>query len=226
MAVGRLLLAISLVLSTFGCKKAPDELRYGIFHPDGNWPTNGQTFYQPIPLTSRRGVSVCADYAKTTDAKGYIREMGRHPGIDFCGHTGTNILAAARGRVQDYTTPAGGLGLKICHEPRLVLDEYLSQDDPNYGLGKELLVCTAYEHLSQKMPAFGIVERGDIIGKMGRTGNYAGPLVHLHFEVLWGINHTNPHLFWAGGPGDMTCFDPDAEYPRHTLKLTLPVPCK
>jgi len=227
MSVGRLLLAIFVVLSTFGCQKTPDELRFGIFHPGGHTSRIGQTFYQPIPLVSRRGVNICSDYANIYDSEGYYRRMGRHSGIDFCGSRGTDILAVARGTVRNHTNGPGGLALKICHDQPVVLDEYFSKDDPDYGLGKEVRVCTTYEHLDQQLVIFGKVKRGDIIGKMGRTGTQAGPNDHVHFEVLlWRTNHANPHLFWAGGPGDMTCFDPDAEYPQHTLKLTLPIPCK
>jgi murein DD-endopeptidase MepM/ murein hydrolase activator NlpD len=223
-----LLAATALLVGA--CQSTPDRLVYGLFHPGGNWPTTGQEFEQPIPLVDRSGVEICSDYASMRSPSGYGRPHGRHPGIDFCGSRGTPILAAASGRVIDYSNAPGGQALKICHDQPVLLDEYLPKDHPLYGKDKKTRVCTAYEHLAEKTRTAGKVERGEVIGTMGRTGSAVGVRVHLHFEVLKGSTslsnqHANPHLFWAGGAGDLTCFDSSEAYPENRLKLTLPVPC-
>lgn len=221
-----LLVSVFALLATSACTSTPDELVYGMFHPGGHWPTHGQVFDQPLELAQRDGVDICSDYASDYGPAGYRRRSGPHPGIDFCDRRGTPILAAADGTARDYTNEAGGLGVRICHHQPIVLDEYLPSDHPDYGKGMKTRVCTVYEHLDEQVVRRGEVERGDVIGRMGRSGTHSGPRVHLHFEVLrLTVQHANPHRFWAGGPGDLTCFDGDTIYPENELKLTLPVPC-
>ncbi len=85
-----------------------------------------------------------------------------HSGIDIGAGSGTNVLAAASGRVimsQTY----GGYGNCI------MID---------HGGG----IVTLYGHMSQRLVSTGqTVVAGSVIAKVGNTGVSTGP--HLHFEV-------------------------------------------
>lgn len=87
-----------------------------------------------------------------------------HQGIDLGGKRGTPILAAHEG-VVIYT------GREFRGYGKMVIIEY-SQE-----------WATLYAHLDRIDAREGqIVEPGDVIGTMGRTGRASG--VHLHFELL------------------------------------------
>ncbi len=101
-------------------------------------------------------------------AKGSVTSLfgsrwGRaHEGVDVAGPSGSPIRAAASGRVVSAGTYYGyGLHVVIAHPDGL---------------------RTAYAHMSSLAVRAGKpVERGDVIGRMGASGNATG--VHLHFEV-------------------------------------------
>lgn len=86
-----------------------------------------------------------------------------HKGIDIAGRSGTKILATANGRVESVGKDR-------------YLGWYISLDhDPFYR--------TLYAHLLEK-PSLGagqLVTRGQVIGKMGRSGRATAP--HLHYGV-------------------------------------------
>ncbi|MCC2275186.1 peptidoglycan DD-metalloendopeptidase family protein [Streptomyces sp. ET3-23] len=93
-----------------------------------------------------------------------------HTGEDFAAPTGTPVKAVGGGTI----TQAGWAG---AYGYRIVL----TQDD-----GTELWFC----HLSSMVVTSGKVAAGDVIGRVGATGNVTGP--HLHLEVRPG----------GGGPVD------------------------
>jgi murein DD-endopeptidase MepM/ murein hydrolase activator NlpD/phage-related minor tail protein len=106
---------------------------------------------------------------------------GGHNGIDFATPTGTPVAAAGGGRVSMAGWSAGGGGNEI------------HIDHPN-GLQ------TWYAHLSSFAAKAGeMVSAGQMIGKVGSTGNSTGP--HLHYMVLNGgwPNFTNPAAYLDGG---------------------------
>ena len=85
-----------------------------------------------------------------------------HAGIDIGAPTGTPIKAAASGTVT-FSGWSGGYG-------------YVVKMDHGNG------VSTVYAHCSQLLVSVGeTVSQGDIIAKVGSTGNSTGP--HLHLEV-------------------------------------------
>ncbi|MEW6308095.1 MAG: M23 family metallopeptidase [Bacillota bacterium] len=97
-----------------------------------------------------------------------------HTGIDIAAPTGSPIKAAAAGKV----TTAAWLGR---YGRTIVVD---------HGSGFE----TLYAHLSAYAAKVGAtVSQGEIIGRVGSTGNSTGP--HLHFEVRQGDKAKNPELF-------------------------------
>lgn len=102
------------------------------------------------------------------------RASGGHRGLDVATSTGTPIKAAAGGTV----TVAGwnnsyGYMIKVSH-----------------GNGVE----TVYAHCSQLLVSKGqTVSQGQVIAKVGSTGNSTGP--HLHFEVRVNGTLYNPQNY-------------------------------
>jgi len=141
---------------------------------------------------------------------------GEHPGIDIYEARGTPILAAADGTViASYSEPSYGQRIVIRH-----------------GLGpRGAPIQTVYKHLNSRAVQTGQkVRRGQQIGGLGNSGLLAAGILHLHFEVheKQGARTLprDPHLFWAGGVGRITCFDPNATVPSGHVTLSYPVKCK
>jgi murein DD-endopeptidase MepM/ murein hydrolase activator NlpD len=104
----------------------------------------------------------------------------RHPGIDVGAPTGTPVFAADSG----YVVLSGW-----DKEPVSYGFEILINHGNNY--------LTRYAHLS----AFNVevgdsVKKGQIIGRVGATGNATGP--HLHFEIIDHGVRRNPVIFLGG----------------------------
>lgn len=107
----------------------------------------------PAPLTSAFGWRTHPIFGDTRF----------HSGVDFGADQGTPVVAVLSGRVNtaDFI---GGYGLTV------VLD---------HGSGSHE---TLYGHLSEIYVRPGqVVRQGEVIGRVGSTGNSTGP--HLHFEV-------------------------------------------
>jgi len=89
-----------------------------------------------------------------------------HNGIDLLAEIGTPVLASRTGMVITATSRRG-------------MGNYVVLRHPGN-------ISTIYGHLSRICVAKGnIVRQGDMIGRVGKTGNagYKGILPHLHFEV-------------------------------------------
>jgi len=94
-----------------------------------------------------------------------------HQGVDIANRIGTNIQATANGTVV-YAGRRGGYGLSV---------------SINHGNG----LTTTYSHMSRIIANVGDkVNRGDVIGKMGSTGNSTG--VHVHYEIIKDGTTINP----------------------------------
>ena len=115
-----------------------------------------------------------------------------HKGVDIGMAQGTEILAGHDGTVSQ-AGEAGDYGLAV------VLDGIM-QDGST--------LTTKYAHCSQLLVSAGQeVKKGDVIAKVGSTGNSTGP--HLHLEVLVDGEHLNPlyfadtgdHTFGSLAPG-------------------------
>lgn len=112
-------------------------------------------------------------YGTITSRFGY-RSRGYHTGLDIAASTGTSITAADDGRVT-FSGWSGGYGnvVKI-----------------NHGNGYE----TYYAHCSALLVSVGqVVSKGDLIARVGNTGNSTGP--HLHFEVRLNGVPQNPQAY-------------------------------
>ncbi len=98
-----------------------------------------------------------------------------HTGLDIRAKYGNDVYAAFDGKILEVkkNNKAYGHTIKILHENGLV---------------------TFYAHLSRIEVEKGQkVTKGNVIGKIGTTGNATGP--HLHFEIREKDEKLNPLLF-------------------------------
>ncbi len=146
--------------------------------PGGSKPYTPRVVYAysgPIPASAARGTG---HFGWPVSGRITQKFWTRHPGIDIGAPLGTPMYAADSG----YVTTAGwstvGYGFMI-----LI----------NHGNG----YVTRYGHLSAFSVEVGdSVKKGQLIGRVGSTGNSTGP--HLHFEVILGGVHRNPFSYLPG----------------------------
>ncbi|HKY91400.1 MAG TPA: M23 family metallopeptidase [Nevskiaceae bacterium] len=101
-----------------------------------------------------------------------------HPGIDFAGAAGSDVLAVAGGTIQEAGR-VEGYGLTV---------------EVNHGNG----YVTRYGHNSRLSVKVGDkIEKGQKIASMGSSGRSTGP--HVHFEVLLNGVQVNPAQYIAAG---------------------------
>lgn len=108
--------------------------------------------------------------------RGY-HEQSEHFGIDFAGQTNTPIFAVEAGVVKTAETSATGYG------NHLILDH-------GNGLSTLYAQCN-----SLAVKAGEQVEKGQVIGYLGSSGNSTGP--HLHFEVRQNGTTVDPALYFC-----------------------------
>ncbi|NBC82145.1 MAG: peptidoglycan DD-metalloendopeptidase family protein [Bacteroidetes bacterium] len=95
-----------------------------------------------------------------------------HDGTDFTGDIGTPIYATGKGKVVEVKHAVTGYGNEV------MID---------HGFGFK----TRYAHLHEILVEEGqLVNRGDLIAKLGNTGNSTGP--HLHYEVILNNKNVDP----------------------------------
>ncbi|MBD3178887.1 MAG: peptidoglycan DD-metalloendopeptidase family protein [Candidatus Latescibacteria bacterium] len=125
-------------------------------------------FSSPVYRLTRRRVSSWFGIRKRNNIKEF------HKGIDIRARYGEAVLASASGEVE-FTGRKSGFG-------RVIII--------SHGRGYH----TVYAHLSAILCSEGgAVERGQRIGKAGRSGNATG--VHLHFEIRKYSKALDPALF-------------------------------
>lgn len=112
--------------------------------------------------------------ASFTDTWGAPRGGGRsHKGTDLLAPYGSPVYAVADGRVRDAYSSNGGISL------------YLDADN-----GETYF----YAHNSANVVKSGRVQAGQLIARVGSTGN-AGGTNHVHFEREVGGRSVNPYAF-------------------------------
>jgi murein DD-endopeptidase MepM/ murein hydrolase activator NlpD len=121
-----------------------------------------------------------SDLVDTFDA---ARGSGRrHDAIDIMADEGTPVIAAADGTIEKLFFSHGGGGITI----------YERANDPKWML--------YYAHLSAYAPGLAEgqkVKRGQVIGRVGHTGDASPSGPHLHFA----INSMAPgERWWQGTP--------------------------
>lgn len=127
-----------------------------------------------VATTSVSSSGFIRPYMGTLTSRYGGRSRGFHTGVDWCGKTGDPVVASASGTVT-FAGWSGGYGylVKISH--------------PN---GYE----TYYAHNSSILVSKGqTVAQGQVIAKLGSTGNSTGP--HCHFEIRKNGQTYNPLNF-------------------------------
>ena len=149
---------------------------------------------------------ILAGFGDWIGGEGYPHP-GRHRGIDVRGAVGSDVLAAADGRVvlaRDHGDLCG-LIVVIVHDPH----------------GYRTVYCHSGTLLVR---AGDDVRRGQRIATVGTTGQRGWPgYEHVHLELQRGGDRNdveNPLRRLAG------CFDARAAYPTDRLVLTYPVSCR
>ena len=146
------------------------------------------------------GPNILSDYGSPYGLSGHGSRAQPHDGVDFAGGFGAPVLAAAEGRVvrAGALHPQCGVGVRIRHA---------------FGMN------TVYCHLSTVAVEPGDrVTRGQPIGTIGVSGNYAG-ITHVHF-MLVSTEDLDPKPYFVG------CYEAGTEYPTEKLVLTYPVVCR
>jgi murein DD-endopeptidase MepM/ murein hydrolase activator NlpD len=103
-----------------------------------------------------------------------------HDAIDIMAAEGTPVVAAAPGRVEKLFFSVGGGGISA----------YVRSSDQRW--------VYYYAHLQSYVPGLAEgqqVERGQLIGRVGQTGNASPDGPHLHFAIL----RMNPGEKWYQG---------------------------
>lgn len=122
-----------------------------------------------LPFTLPRGSRVTSAFGTGREYNGSV--TGRHMGTDFAGAIGTPVRATNRGRVV------------------LVDRFYLAGRVVYLDHGEGLI--SAYFHLARARVTVGqIVERGQLIGTVGRSGRVTGP--HMHWVMRYGNTTVDP----------------------------------
>lgn len=136
------------------------------FYTDDGMRIGGLTMQSPVP-----GAPIVSPYGMRKHPVLHVNKM--HWGVDYAANTGTPILAAADGTVEDVRR-LGNYGLYI-------------------RVGHSDGVETTYGHLSRfekGLKAGDPVKAGDVIGYAGSSGLASGP--HLYFEVFVDGKRVNP----------------------------------
>ena len=128
-----------------------------------------------VPAAASRISGRCpVPNATFTDTWGAPRSGGRaHKGTDLMAPYGSPVYAVASGRVRGAYSAAGGISL------------YLDADN-----GETYF----YAHNSKNLVTSGRVSAGDLIARVGSTGN-AGSTNHVHFEREVNGVSVNPYRF-------------------------------
>ncbi|MFE4305986.1 peptidoglycan DD-metalloendopeptidase family protein [Streptomyces sp. NPDC056891] len=140
------------------------------FDSNGNAVGGGGSWVKPVN----------APYGTPFGKAGSMWSSGHHTGLDFATSIGTAIKAVADGRVSS----AGSTGPYGIHMT------------VNHGGG----LSSLYAHMSQMLTAAGApVSAGQVIGRVGDTGNVTGP--HLHLEARRNGTPVDPMPFLTGSGG-------------------------
>ncbi|MGA5372273.1 peptidoglycan DD-metalloendopeptidase family protein [Streptomyces griseoincarnatus] len=120
---------------------------------------------------------VDAKYGTRFGVAGPMWSSGRHTGLDFPAAVGKAVHAVAGGQIASARS-GGPYGNHI-----LI----------NHGQGLQSL----YAHLSRIVRNSGVVTAGQLIGRVGATGNVTGP--HLHLEARLNGTPVDPMPYLQGG---------------------------
>lgn len=162
-------------------KKTDADLKPGevLYLPNGRFLWDDDPAWISLKALSKTTGFLRPISARFSDAYGQrmhpiVQKEMFHGGLDLAAGMGTPVMAAQDGTVI-FEGPKGSYGNLI------ILD---------HGSG----LTSYYGHLSMTLAKKGkVVKRGDVIGKVGRTGRATGP--HLHFEIRKYNNPQNPLIY-------------------------------
>ncbi len=122
-----------------------------------------------------------------------------HTGIDFLCPAGTPILASEAGNVFFAGWKPGGYGYCV----------FLQHPDG---------MVTIYEHLLNNIPVTvgQAVQRGQVIGYSGSTGNSTGP--HLHFEMRDASGQAVNPMRYLHSVDDSITHEPDSKPEKPSVR--------
>lgn len=168
--VGSLLLAAAVVGASAGPAYA------GVAPEVGVQRAEGLRAAPPGPTSPVPGARLSGRFGE----RGRLWRLGHHTGLDFVARYGTPVRAVADGRVVKLAwNPAWG---------RMVILEVAPG------------VTVWYCHLSKVLVKPGDVVRGQVLGRIGTSGNTTG--AHLHLEVRVEDRPTDPATYlWGAEPG-------------------------
>jgi len=134
----------------------------------------------PPPATASQGLIIPVAGIKAeqlTDTFNDTRSGGRpHQALDIMAPAGTPVLAAASGTVEKlFLSKAGGNTIYVRLPDRLAIHYYAHLQEYAPGL-----------HEGQA------VRQGEVLGKVGSTGDANPAAPHLHFQIL----RTSPAQRW------------------------------
>lgn len=181
------------------------------FFSNPNFPNTFRDIYRQLvpsgpgstqPITTpggTSGISGCPVTGTITNPYGYnlpdypYKNLGCgdtqnncHNGIDIEAQVGTDIISPMKGIATKGTDgPKGNF---------VIISESAGYDNP-FG------VTITFDHLSTFANKFAVsqsieVNKGDIIGKTGNTGESTGP--HLHYQINIGTQPQNPLVYLKG----------------------------
>lgn len=210
MAYSRLGIGLLCVAVVAGC--LADDKKYGFAAG------YGRSYPEPVVLRMPSNAPSISQQFRSPRAVSSLNGIEPHLGIDVHAPIGTPVLAAAGGVVErSFWGPAYGNQVQILH--------------PADSSGKASR--TRYVHLKERLVEKGAtIARGEQLGELGVTGFLSSGFPHLHFELIYrgaalGNSSADPHLYWAKGPGEVTCWGPEWQnLGADVLRLTYPVPCK
>lgn len=155
---------------------APPDQPEGWFDNQGKR-LGGNALAEPKP-----GARISSPFG-TRRYYGRITSSAFHNGIDFEGHVGDPIYAAADGVVNHANWYYNyGRTVKITHTAHFE---------------------TLYAHMSRIAPGIApgtVVHKGEVIGYVGATGRATGP--HLHFSTIVDGKFVNPEPYISENGGD------------------------
>lgn len=106
----------------------------------------------------------------------FTGELAHHNGLDIAADMGTDILAAASGKIVKASDTGNGYG-------KCVIIEHYSGFRTLYGHCSELLVSVGE-----------YVKAGDLIARVGSTGRSTGP--HVHFSIIIDGEYIDPTVYF------------------------------
>lgn len=180
------------------------------------------------------GLDICSGYAAGWGCDGgsyYVhtpdgRIIRRHEGMDFHAPAGAPVISATRGRISSYSTG-------LCGGIVVVMSDIVAT---NPKTGKPGPLLARYVHLepAASLRLDGRIEAGDVIGHIQDPNaikgkdRCVGSVPHVHFALRFTDfrigQHINPNLFWANGPGMVTCYREGMAVPRG--KAVAPLRCR